>query len=519
MIDILIQNGTIIDGSGAPARKADLAISGERITTIENLPNAQARQVIDARGLVVAPGFIDAHSHGDYVLPFLPTADSKIAQGITLEVVGNCGGSMAPLSPAMREELNKDKLIETAGDKVDWETFEGYLDRLRRQGVSVNVAPLVGHGTVREKVMGMTDAAPTSQQLAEMKDEVARAMDAGAIGFTTGLIYTPNVYAETAEIVALAQAAAEKDGIYTSHIRGEGDTLLEAAEEALTVGRRAEIAVEISHLKASGPRNWPKMPQVIDLIETARREGLDVTADMYPYPASNTGMTSLIPAWAHVGGTEAFIQRLKDPATRQRLHAEVRDERWESILIAYCPAHQEYNGRYMHEIAAERKQHPLDAVMDILVDANLSTDIIMFGMKEENVALGLKQPWVMIGTDGGGRAFEGPYAAGKPHPRNFATFPRVLGKYCREEKLFPLEEAVRKMTALPAEKFRLRQRGLLKPGYFADVVLFDPLTVIDTSTFVDPHQRPTGIPWVLVNGQPVIADGKHTGARPGQMVK
>ena len=535
MFDVLIRNGTAIDGSGAPRRQADLAISGERIVAVESLPAAQSKEVIDATGLVVAPGFIDAHCHDDGVLPFQPTADSKVAQGITTEVGGNCGGSAAPLSPATREEANspanRNSPVERAGMDVDWGSVEEYFARLTRQGMSVNLALLAGLGTIRKKVMGMTDGAPTPEQLEEMKGEVEVAMDAGAIGVSTGLIYPPSVYARTDEIIALATVAAAKGGVYASHIRGEGDTLMEAADEALTVGREAGLPVQIAHLKASGPDNWHKMPLVIERIESARADGLDVTADMYSYRASNTGLGALLPHWAHVGGAEACVERLKDPAVRRRIHDEGKhrkpgpawagyDERYiASIVISYCPPHPEYDGRYLHEVAAERGQDPLDAAMDILIESTLTTIIIIFSMKEENVALGLSRPWVMIGTDGASRYFEGPHTAGKPHPRNFGTFPRVLGKYCREDGLFSLEEAVRKMTSLPAGKFRLNQRGLLREGHYADIVVFDSQAVADVATFAEPRQRPRGIPWVFVNGQAAIADGRQTGARPGRVLR
>ncbi|MCL4559903.1 MAG: D-aminoacylase [Chloroflexi bacterium] len=524
MIDVLIKGGLVFDGSGASGKPADIAIAGDRIITIEPLGEAQAETVIDASGMAVTPGFIDMHSHGDFRLPFLPTADSKIHQGITLEVVGNCGSSMAPLSPSMIQEMNGQYQEEKSEMVVDWDSFGGYLDRLRRQGTSVNVVPLVGHGTIREKVMAMSDASPTPEQLAAMQDEVKRAMDEGAMGFTTGLIYTPNVYAGTEEIIALADTASQAGGLYTSHVRGEGDTLLEALHEAIEVGRRSEIPVQISHLKASGVHNWNKMDQALELIESARKDGLDVTADMYPYPASNTGLTSLIPAWVHVGGKEEMIRRLKDPSVRSRIsndqsdHVGANGVDWDGIFISSCPSRPDYEGRHVKDIATERKQKPLDAVMDLLIEARLNVDIIMFTMKEENVALGLRYPNVMIGSDSSGAAAEGPFSVGKPHPRNYGTFPRVLGRYSREQKLFPLEEAVRKMTGLPAGKLKLHQRGLLKPGYFADIVVFNPQTVIDTATFTQPHQYPVGIEWVLVNGKVVIANGKHTGARPGMVL-
>jgi N-acyl-D-amino-acid deacylase len=525
MLDVLIKGGTVIDGSGKPGQRADVAIQGNRISSIEDLSNVEAQTVIDATGKVVAPGFIDMHSHGDSRLPFLPTADSKIHQGITTEVVGNCGDSMGPFSPSMVAEINATYKAEETGLSVDWTTFGGFIERLKRQGTSVNVAALVGQGTIRQTVMGMSDLKPTPEQLARMKDEVARAMDEGAIGLSTGLIYTPSVYASTEEIVALTEVVSQKGGLYASHIRGESNTLLEAITEAIDIGRRAETPVEISHLKASGIKNWYKMPAAIEMIEKARQEGLDVTADMYSYPASNTGLTSLIPAWAHVGGKDAFLARLKDPSERARIHAELADPidangvGWDGIIVSSCPSHTEYEGRDIQQIANEKKLEPLDCVMQILIETGLHTDIIEFTMKEENVAMGLKCPFVMIGTDASGSAAEGPFSVGKPHPRHYGSFPRVLGRYVREQKLFSLEEGVRKMTGLPAGKLGIRQRGLLKPGYFADVVVFDPQTVIDTATFTQPHQYPIGIDWVLVNGAVVIQNSVHTGRLPGQILE
>ncbi len=523
MLDILIQNGLIVDGAGAPARRADLAIQSGRIAAIDNLTGAEAALTIDAAGKAVSPGFIDMHSHGDYVLPYLPTADSKVHQGITLEVVGNCGSSMAPLSTEMRRTMSL--ADEFSIDyNVDWLSFGEFLDRLRRQGTSLNVASLVGHGTIREKVMGMGADAPTPEQLEQMRGEVRRAIEQGAVGLSTGLIYTPNLYAQTDEIVALAQAAAEMGGIYTSHIRGEGNTLMEALEEAFTVGRAAHIQVQVSHLKASGVRNWHKMPAALAALDAARRNGLDVTADMYTYPASNTGLSSLVPGWVHVGGRDAMLARLRDPAMRAKLKEELADAidangvDWDQIYISSCTARPDYQGRHIDDIAGERKQHPWDAVFDVLIESNLSAEIIEFTMREENVAMGLRDPHVMICTDASGRAAEGPFAVGKPHPRNFGSFPRLLQRYVREQRLFSLEEGVRKMTGLPASRLHLADRGLLRPGYRADVVVFDPATVADRATFDCPQQYPTGIEWVLVNGEPVIRAGVHTGALPGEVV-
>jgi N-acyl-D-amino-acid deacylase len=524
MLDILIRGGAVIDGTGRPARRADVAIAGSRIEAIDLLPDAGAARVIDATGQVVAPGFIDMHSHADFVLPGLPTADSKVHQGFTLEVVGNCGASPAPLTPARRQDV-----IDSAGLAVpalawDWTTFRSYLDVLSRQGLSINVAPLVGHGTVRVLVMGPGDASPTADELRAMALEVRRAMGDGAVGFSTGLIYAPGVYADTDELVALTRAAGEAGGFYASHIRGESDSLLTAIAEAIEVGRRASVPVEISHLKAAGRSNWPRMAEAIALIDAARGEGLDVTADMYPYPAGSTALSALLPPWVHAGGREPLLARLADPADHARIRAALdgpgmaRDAGWEGIAIAGSPARPEYEGQTVAAIAARLGRSPAEAVIEILRQTKGDTDMVLFMMSEENVALGLRQPWVMIGSDGEGRAAEGPYGTGKPHPRNYGTCPRFLGHYVRELGLLPLPEAIRKMTSLPAGKLGLRDRGRLEPGAVADIVVFDPATIADTATFAEPHRYPSGIPWVLVNGEPVIAGGQHTGRRPGRVL-
>ena len=524
MLDILIRGGTVIDGTGQPARRADVAIAGERIEAVGLLSGASAARVIDAAGHVVAPGFVDMHSHADFVLPGLPTAESKVHQGFTLEVVGNCGASPAPLTPARRQDVIDTSALTLPALAWDWTTFRSYLDGLTRQGISINVAPLVGHGTIRLLVMGPGDARPTAGVIDAMAREVRRAMDEGAVGLSTGLIYAPGVFADTDELVALARAAGQAGGFYASHIRGEGDTLLPAIAEAIDVGRRASVPVEISHLKAAGRSNWPKMAQAIELIEAARAEGLDVTADMYPYPAGSTALSALLPAWVHAGGRDALLARLADAADRARIRVVLdgpgmaRDAGWDGIVIAGCPARPEYEGQTLARIAAGLGMSPDEAVIEVLRQAKGDADMILFMMSEDNVALGLGRPWVMIGSDGEGRAARGPYATGKPHPRNYGTCPRLLGHYVRDRGLLSLPEAIRKLTSLPAGKLGLRDRGRLEPGAVADVVVFDPATIADTATFAEPHRYPDGVPWVLVNGEPVIAGGQHTGRRPGRVL-
>jgi len=519
--DTIIRNGTLIDGSGAPRTKKDVGIIKERIAAVDDLSASSAMRIIDASGLAVAPGFIDIHSHADYTLPVLPTADSKIHQGVTTELVGNCGVSAAPLSPDMQKKGDANSLLGSYGLAWDWDSFGSFLDRLRSTGSSVNVAMLVGHGTVREKVMGMRNAAPTPEELMLMKEEVRRAMHEGAFGLSTGLIYAPGVYGDTNEIAELAQVAAEEGGIYTTHMRGEGSTLLEAVGEALEIGRRANIRVEVSHFKASQPSNWGKMRKAAAMIEGAKAAGLAVNADMYPYNASSTTLTSLLPAWALAGGEEVTLKRLKDPAERASMRAEMDESEvenpgyWQRVMVSFCPTFKEYEGLRLEEVAQKRGLPPSEVLMDLLYEAKLEAGMVQFGMSDENVEYGLSLPYVCIGSDGEGRSTEGRMAVGKPHPRNFGTFPRVLGYYSRQKGLFSLETAVHKMTGMTAARFGLQARGLVRSGYFADITVFNPDTVIDRATFTQPQQYPVGIEHVLVNGVPVIDCGRHTQATPG----
>jgi len=525
MFDILIKNGTVIDGSDSPRARLDVGITGGKITAVDNLAGAEAGHVIDAAGLVVAPGFIDIHSHADYSLLALPTADSKTRQGVTTEVVGNCGISTAPLSPAMQLKGDANSLLGAFGLSWDWDTFASFYDRLRASGTAVNVVPLVGHGTIREKNMGMSDKAPTPEQFAAMQADVREAMRDGAWGISTGLIYPPNVYARTDEIADLAKTAAELGGIYTSHVRGEGATVFEAVGEAIEVGRRAGIRVEVSHFKAENRANWYKMRPLVDMIEAAQERGVNVKADMYPYNAFCTVLSSMMPPWSMAGGKEAALARLKDPAVRKEIAKGLASDAldgepgyWEGVMITYATGRPEYQGRSVRSISDEQHKSPEDAFMDILLESSLDAGVVVFAMDEDNIEYGLARPYVSIGSDGEGRAAEGPLSKSMPHPRNYGTFPRVLGYYCRERKVFPLETAVYKMTGLQAEKLGLKDRGLVRAGCFADLTLFNPDTVIDKATFSQPHQYPEGIEYVLVNGSLVIENGKHTRALPGKVL-
>jgi N-acyl-D-amino-acid deacylase len=523
MIDLLIHNGEVLDGTGGPSYRADVAVDEDRIVEIGLLEGAQAATILDATGCVVAPGFVDVHSHADFVLPLLPTADSLVHQGITTLVVGQCGASPVPLSPDTRDEAIAS--MESEDLPLPWElwsTFASYLDYLRELGTAPNVVPLVGQGAVRSAVMGFTAAPADADQIAAMQAEVIQAMEAGAIGISTGLIYPPGSYARTEELVEVVRPAGERGGFYFSHIRGEGETLLEAIAEAIHIGRETGAAVEISHLKAAGRANWHKAPAAIALIEEARAEGLDITADMYPYPASNTGLTALLPQAALEGGKAATLARLADPAARAAMSETLRNRRtaeWDKIIISESPHQRETEGRSIAELAEAVGQDPAEWVCDALLATELDVSIILFSMSEENVAAQMGHPAVMFGTDSSGRSVTGPLSRGVPHPRNYGTYPRVLGHYVRERKVLSLTEAVHKMTGLPAEKLRWTHRGLVRKGYAADLVVFDPATVIDRATYREPHQYPAGIRHVLVNGRPVIRDGKQTEERPGRILE
>jgi N-acyl-D-amino-acid deacylase len=525
MYDILIQNGYVVDGSKAPRFKADMAVIGESIAAIGEIDPAQAVRVIDAGDQVVAPGFIDMHSHGDFTLPACPTADSLVYQGVTTAVVGQCGFSLAPLLPKTREEVVSS--LETRKMPVPWEKwsdFASYLDFMKALGLSINIVPLVGQGTLRAAVMGFASGPATSEQITAMQALAVKAMNEGAAGISTGLIYPPGSYASTEELIRLVAPAGERRGFYFSHIRGEGETLIEAVAEAIRIGRETGASVEISHLKASWPKNWSKQAKAIELIERAREEGLDVNADVYPYLAGSTGLKSVLPDWAHEGGKASILKRLKDPATRSKMVEDMkrqgifRDGSWDKIRISRSPLRPNDAGRSVSELAAETGKGPEDWVFDALVETDLDMGMILFMISEDNLNEALKHPAVMIGSDSHILPTEGSLATGAPHPRTFGTFVRVIGHYAREKKVLTLEEAVHKMTGLTAGKLRLLDRGLVKVGLKADLVIFDPETIADRATFDDPFHYPTGISHVICNGREVIDRGRHTGARPGQIL-
>jgi dihydroorotase/N-acyl-D-amino-acid deacylase len=528
--DIVIVNGHVVDGTGNPWYAADVGIRGGRIAAIGRLAGAPATQRIDARGKTVAPGFIDMLGQSELTVLVDPHLPSKIFQGITTEVTGE-GGSVAPLN---------DRIIKA--DEVgykhlqivpDWRTYDQYFARLEKQGIGINVADYVGATQVRRMVLGDDDKQPTPAQLDEMKALVRDAMQQGAVGVSTSLQYAPAPYATTEELIALASEAAKYGGIYATHMRSEGDTVLDALDEAIRIGREAHIPVEVWHIKAAGKQNFGRMKEIVAKIEQARREGIDITADTYAYPAWFNTFSAFVPPWAHDGGDDKLIERLKDPAMRARMRKDMLtpgggwDNEWqeipgpESVLICVVqnPDLKSIQGKTLAQVAQLWHEDPIDALFDILIKDHAFTSVAVFAMSEPDITLAVKQPWVSFDNDSQGTAPTGLLGEEHPHPRAYGTFPRILRKYVREDHVLTLEEAVRKMTALPASKMRFGDRGVLKEGMWADVVVFDPATITDKATFEQPNQLSVGMDDVLVNGVPVIADGKATNALPGKVIR
>jgi dihydroorotase/N-acyl-D-amino-acid deacylase len=519
--DVVITGGRVVDGTGAPWFRADVGIRGDRITAIGDLAAAPAGRRIDVRGQVVAPGFIDMLGQSELTLLVDNSAESKIRQGITSEVTGE-GGSAAPMTPAtvaeMRDWLERYKL------RVDWTDFKGYFDRLRAARPAINLGSFVGAAQVREVVLGTGEVTPTPEQLARMESLVDEAMRHGALGLSTSLIYPPGAYAKTDELVALARVAGRHGGIYATHIRDEGDRQMEALEEALTIGREAGIPVEIWHLKVAGRNNWGRMKVVADRIEQARREGVDVTADMYPYIASGNALHATVPQWAQAGGTDAMIARFRDPADRERIATEIRNgfanrPPGDILIVAgLSPGVQQWVGKRLSEVAAGMQKPPEEALLDLVEQDHANVSVARFSMNEDDLKEAMRRPWVAFDLDSGAVSLSGPLGANKRHPRAMGSMPRVLGRYVREQGVLPLEEAVRKMTSLPARRVRWMDRGLLRPGMAADVTVFDPERIIDRATFEEPNAYAEGVSYVLVNGRVVLDDGKMTEERPGRVL-
>jgi len=525
--DVIIKNGAVYNGTGSEAQHVDLAIRGDRIAGVGDYKNAKAKTVIDARGLAVAPGFINMLSWSTESLIQDGRSQSEIRQGVTTEIMGE-GESMGPMNDRVREFMLK----QQADIKYDitWKTLAEYLQFLEKRGISCNVASFIGATTIRQNVIGFDDRPPTPQELDQMRELVRKEMEAGALGIGTSLIYPPAFYAKTDELIELCKVAAKYKGKYISHMRSEGNQLLEAFDELLRISREAGIPAEVYHIKAAGQKNWGKIDNLLSRIESAQKEGLNIRANMYTYTAGGTGLDACFPPWTEDGGYPALFKRLRDPATRERIKAEVKidSDKWENLyLSAGSPDRiilvgfkseklKPLTGKSLAEVAKVRGKDPIDTAMDLVAEDESRIGAVYFMMSEENVKKEIAKPWISFGSDEASQAPEGVFLKSNPHPRAYGNFARVLGKYVRDEKAIALPEAIRRLSALPATNLELDHRGMLKEGMFADVVVFDPATIADHATFEKPHQYATGVKHVFVNGTQVIKDGEHTGAKPGR---
>ena len=526
--DVIIRNGTVYDGSGAEPQKVDIAIRGDRIAGIgPAVAGAKANTVIDAKGLAVAPGFINMLSWSTESLIQDGRSQSEIRQGVTTEIMGE-GESMGPVNDRVREH----KIREQTDIKYDitWNTLAEYLQYLEKRGVSCNVASFIGATTIREYVIGYEDKQPTPEQLDQMRELVRKEMEAGALGIGTSLIYPPAFYAKTEELIELCKVAAKYQGKYISHMRSEGNQLFEALDELLRIAREANIPAEVYHIKAAGQKNWPKEDELLARIERAQKEGVKVTADMYTYTAAGTGLDACLPPWTEDGGYPALFKRLRDPAMREKIKAEVQvdSDKWENLyLMAGSPDKillvgfkseklKPLTGKTLAEVAKMRGKDPIDTAMDLIAEDESRISTVYYLMSEENVKKELRKPWISFDSDEASQAPESPFTKSNPHPRAYGNFARVVGKYVRDEKLLSMSDAIHRLSGLPATNLGLDHRGFLKEGMFADVVVFDPATITDHATFEKPHQYATGMKYVFVNGVQVIKDGEHTGAKPGR---
>ncbi|HVR97565.1 MAG TPA: amidohydrolase family protein [Thermoanaerobaculia bacterium] len=527
--DLILRGGTIYDGSGGKPYVGDVAVRGDRVAALGNLGDAKGKVEVDAKGLAVAPGFVNMLSWATDSLIVDGRGQSDIRQGVTLEVMGE-GGSMGPLNDAMKKEM-----VEQQGDvkfDVTWTTLGEYMDHLVKRGIAPNVASFVGATTIRVHEVGYADRPPTAEELARMRKLVAQAMEEGALGVGSSLIYAPAFYAKTDELVALCEEAGKYGGMYISHMRSEGNRLLEAIDELITIARRANVPAEIYHLKAAGRPNWGKLEQAIKKVEEARASGLRITADMYTYTAGATGLDASMPPWVQEGGLQAWKERMKDPAIRERLKKEMTTptDEWENFFVAAGPENillvafkndklKPLTGKNLAEIAKMRGKSPEETAMDLVIEDDSRVGTVYFLMSEDNVRRQVAIPWVSFGSDAEALSPEGVFLKSNPHPRAYGNFARLLGRYVRDEKIISLEEAVRRLSALPAENLKIENRGRLAEGYFADVVVFDPAKIQDHATFDKPHQLSTGVRHVFVNGVQVLKDGEPTGATPGRVVR
>jgi N-acyl-D-amino-acid deacylase len=524
--DVIIKGGTVYDGSGRPPRQVDVGLRGDRIAAIGNLSRATATTIVDAKGLAVAPGFINMLSHSESSLIVDPRSLSEIKQGVTTQIFGE--GSMGPLNDQMKQRLSANRADSRY--QIEWTTLAEYLTYLEKRGIPQNVASFIGAATIREHVIGLEDKQPTPAQLEQMRALVRRDMEAGALGITTALIYPPAFFAKTEELIELCKVAAKYKGKYTTHMRSEGNQLIEGVQETIRISREAGLPAEIYHLKASGAANWPKMDQVFKIIQNARRRGLKITANMYTYTAGGTGLDASMPPWVWDGGREAGYKRLQDSDTRKKIADAIRtpSNDWENLyLLAGSPDRlllasfrseqlKPLVGKTLGEVAKMRGKDPVETIMDLVLEDRSRIGTIYFLMSEANLKKQIRQPWVSFGSDAASIAPEGNTLRSAAHPRAYGNFARLLGKYVREEKVISLTEAVRRLSSLPATNLGLDHRGFLRPGMFADVVVFDPQTIADRATFENPHQLSVGVQHVFVNGTQVLKGGEHTGAKPGR---
>ena len=525
--DVIIKGGTLYDGTGAEARITDIAIRADRIAGIRDLANATAKTTIDARGLAVAPGFINMLSWSTESLIQDGRSQSEIRQGVTTEIMGE-GESMGPVNDRLRQYMLKNQ-----GDikyEIKWNTLAEYLQYLEKRGISCNAASFLGATTVRAYVIGFNDRIPTPQEMDQMRELVRKEMEAGALGIGTSLIYPPAFYAKTDELIELCKVAARYKGKYISHMRSEGNQLLEALDELFRIAREANIPAEIYHIKAAGQKNWPKVDELLARIEKAQKDGLKVRANMYSYTAAGTGLDACFPPWTEDGGYDALFKRLRDPVTRKKIKAEVSvdSDKWENlylgagspdnILLAAFKSDKlkPLTGKTLAKVAEMRSKDPIDTAMDLVAEDESRIGTVYFIMSEDNVKKELQKPWISFGSDEASQAPEGVFLKSNPHPRAYGNFARVLGKYVRDEKVITLPEAVRRLSGLPATNLGLHHRGFIQEGMFADVVVFDPATIADRATFDKPHQYAVGMKHVFVNGVQVLKDGEHTGAKPGR---
>ena len=528
--DVVIRNAMVYDGSGAAPVRGGVSIDDDRIVAVGDIGNARGTIDIDARGSAVAPGFINMLSWATESLIADGRSQSDIRQGVTLEVFGE-GWSMGPLSESMKQEL-----VEQQGDvkfPVEWTTLGQYLDHLVARGISPNIASFVGATTVRIHEIGYADRAPTDEEMARMKDLVRRAMREGALGVGSSLIYAPAFYAKTAELIELAKAAGESGGMYISHMRSEGNDLLSAVDELITIASVAGVPAEIYHLKAAGQQNWPKMDQVIEKVIAARASGLRISADMYTYPAGATGLDAMMPPWVQEGGFKKWKERLQDPSIRAKLVSDMvmPTSEWENLYLLAGAADRvllvgfkndalkPLTGKTLAEVAHMRSKSPEETAIELVIEDDSRVETVYFLMSEDNIRKQIALPWVTFDSDAGSLAPEGVFLKSNPHPRAYGNFARLFAKYVRDEKVITVEEAVKRLTSLPAQTMKIASRGLLKAGYFADVVVFDPAAIQDHATFEKPHQYSTGVTHVFVNGVQVLRDGEHTGAKPGRVVR